>query len=125
MSLDEADFEFPVGDDPHDADVLTYWRGVAQRMGRLLLPKDLAGWGGAILARISEFEAARAAITQLYIDASEDAEALAAARSRLRLAEMEFPRLKWKLNMHFVSHFGKDDPGLLALFARGADGPDN
>lgn len=117
MSLNDI-YDFPVGDDPSDPDVLTYWSGVADRMSRMLLPREM-DWTGAIRDRIREYEASVAALR------AADEASLEAAVRRVRLAAMEFPRLKWKLTDHVVRHFGHEHPGMVALFGRPATGEDN
>jgi hypothetical protein len=111
-------FPFPVGDDPNDPDVLEYWMSVARRLDGLLLPRDLKGWREFIAERVSEYRVAAAAVAVEADRMRDDDTALIAARRRRSAAHSEFERIKPKLERHFISAFDRDDPALVALFAR-------
>ncbi len=111
-------FPFPVGDDPNDPDVLEYWMSVARRLDGLLLPRDLKDWREFIAERVSEYRVAAAAVAVEADRMREDDTALIAARRPRSAAHSEFDRIKPKLERHFISAFDRDDPALIALFAR-------
>ncbi len=122
--MDDQPYPFPVGDDPRDPDVLEYWSSVARRLDNLLLPRNLKGWKEFIETRVSGYRVAAAAFAVEMANFVDEETALLAARQRLHTASHEFARIKGKLDVNFISAFDRDDPALIALFARNS-GPNN
>lgn len=111
-------FSFPVGDDPNDSDVFEYWMSVARRFNGLPLTWDLTGWREFLAERVSDYRLAAAAVAVEADRMRDDDTALIAARPRRSVAHSEFDLIKPTLERHFNPVFDRDEPALIALFAR-------